>query len=631
MDRLPKDVLHTYWGFSSFRGSQNNIIESLLNGDDVLALMPTGGGKSICFQVPALVKEGICLVISPLVALIQDQVQILKHKGIKAIGLTGGISTQDLDTLLDNGIHGNYKFLYLSPERLQQPLVRERIQQMPVNLIAIDEAHCISEWGHDFRPAYRQCSLLQELHPNVPTIALTGTATQKVAIDILGNLAIPKAKVYRDSLERKNIIFRVEHRQDKNYGVVQALEGSTKNAIIYVRSRKDTVVLSSYLNQKRDRATYFHGGLTHFEKREKLNAWQQNKVQVMVATNAFGMGVDKPDVETVIHYQLPDSIENYYQEAGRAGRNGESAKAILMVNPNDIERAKNQFLDSLPDIAFTKNVYKRLNAFFQIAYNEGVNEIFYLNLNTFCERYGLPSGKTYATLKLLDQNGVISLVEASKEMHSIHLIAQKEELFTWVRNHAKMGHVVQVLLRTYGGLFEFETKLNLSLLSKKTNETQRYIDETLKKMERDGLAIYKSSHHDLSLTFLKPREDDKTINPISSNIDQLNQTKKRKLTSMLEYVNNTKTCRAQFLLQYFGEKNGKPCGKCDVCMRKKRPNGTGLDVKQDILNMLSLGGKTSRELVKQLPYDEMYVLESIKELLEDGALKLNPDNTYGIE
>jgi ATP-dependent DNA helicase RecQ len=633
MQKSPEHILKKYWGFSSFKGSQRPIIESLMNGHNIMALMPTGGGKSVCFQVPAIAKEGICIVVSPLIALIQNQVQVLKQKGIKAIGLTGGISHRDLDVLLDNCIHGNYKFLYLSPERLQQPLVKARIQQMPVNLIAIDEAHCISEWGHDFRPAYRQCYLLSELHPDVPVIALTATATKKVVEDVLLNLRIPEAIVHSDSFERKNITFSVENRQDKIYAVNRAFEGSTKSGILYVRSRKDTVLLSNTLNKNGQIATYFHGGLTSFEKKKKLNAWLNNEVRIMVATNAFGMGVDKPDVETVVHYQLPDSIENYYQEAGRAGRNDQPAQAIVLVNQNDVERAKRQFLDSIPDIAFVKRIYQKLNTFLQIAYNEGTNEDYYLNFNVFCERYELHPSKTYSTLKLLDQNGVLSLVETSHEMNTIQFVARKEELFTWIRTNDKMGHILQVLLRTYGGVFEFETKINLALLAKKANESQQYVHQTLVKLEKDRLVTYKDVQHDLKLIFLKPREDEKTINPIAPNIKKLNQTKQQKLQMLLAYVENNSTCRSEFLLQYFGEKETRPCGACDICndMVKTKTPTEKTNLKVSILKALKAGEKTSRELARTFDFEETDLLHCLKELLEDEKLILKPNNTYGIK
>lgn len=631
MLKSPKQILQTYWGFDDFKGSQNEIIEALLSGGDVLALMPTGGGKSVCFQVPALVKEGICLVVSPLVALMQDQVQVLKQKGIKAIGLTGGIARQEVENLLDNCIYGNYKFLYLSPERLQQPLIKERILQMPVNLIAIDEAHCISEWGHDFRPTYRQCSIIRELHPDIPMIALTATATEKVANDILQNLKMENVTVYKDSFKRDNIAFIVQHRADKNYAVHQLFKRDTKSGIVYVRSRKDAVLLSNTLKSNGESADFFHGGLTSFEKREKLNAWLNDHIRIMVATNAFGMGVDKPDVGTVVHYQLPDSIENYYQEAGRAGRDRSLARAILLVNENDMERAKNQFLASQPDVSFTKKVFKKLNTFFQIAYNEGQNEEFHLNLNEFCGHYDLNPSKTYTTLKLLDQNGIISVLETSKELSTLHLVTKKEELFDWIDKYKKMGQIIQVLLRTYGGIFEFETKINLTLLSKKTNENQKFIDRTFVQLEKDGLAIYKNAQQDLKIVFLKPREDDNTINPIAPHIKKLNKTKHAKLNAMLSYTKDNHNCRTRLLLEYFGEKGIKPCGKCDVCMAVKKGPYPNLELKSAIVGLITSGDKTSRQLIDLINFDEKYVLVALKELLEDGKLDLKANNTYGIK
>lgn len=629
MPYSPQQLLKQYWGFENFRESQREVIDSLLSGNDVLALLPTGGGKSICFQVPGLLKEGICIVVSPLIALIQNQVGELKKKDVKAIGLTGGIKPDELDILLDNCIHGGYKFLYLSPERLQQPLVQERIRQMPVNIIAIDEAHCISEWGHDFRPAYRQCSILKEMHPTVPIVGLTATATTKVVDDILTNLKISQGRVYRNSFARSNIAFSLKHKEDKRYVLLQSLAKNAGSSIVYVRSRKESVALSKVLNDQGEASAYFYGGLTSSEKGTKLNSWLNDTTRIMVATNAFGMGVDKPNVRTVIHYQLPESIENYYQEAGRAGRDGKLSHATLLINANDVNRAKNRFLDSLPSLSFVKTVYKKLNTFLQIAYGEGQEQTFALHFNEFCTQYDLHPSKTYVTLKLLDQNGVLSLFESSEPRSTIMMTAPKEELFKWIAHHPKLKLPLQVLLRTYGGVFDFETKINLFLLAKKTGQNEEQVKNALEKLDTDGMAKFKFIRQDITLTFLKPREDDRTVNAIAQHIDALHRTKRSKFEQMLAYVQNTTDCRVSFLLDYFGEKSTEPCGKCDICTSSTENSGH-LDIKGEILKSLGLRKQSSRQLCDLLNFNENLILKALKELLEDKEVVLNADNTYDV-
>jgi ATP-dependent DNA helicase RecQ len=411
VNNTPKDILTKYWGFDNFRGSQEEIINAILNGQDILGLLPTGGGKSLCFQVPAVMKEGICIVISPLIALIENQVDNLQKLGIKAIGLKGGLKFNEVDKLLDNCIYGSYKFLYLSPERLQQELVQERIKAMNVSLFVIDEAHCISQWGHDFRPAYLNCYILRELHSHPPIVALTATATKRVSDDIIKSLNLEKPYVVKDSFFRKNIGFEVVLTEDKNNHLKQYCQQIKQSTIVYVRSRRKAEEISKYLIKNGLTSTFYHGGIDHKAKTERLNLWLLDKVKVMVATNAFGMGIDKPDVALVIHYQIPDSLENYFQEAGRAGRNGALAKAILLTNTTDKLLVKKQFIEVLPDVNFIKFIYRKLNNFFQIGYGEFTEAVFSLNFNEFCSTYKLNSYLTYNALLTLDRNSVVSLSE----------------------------------------------------------------------------------------------------------------------------------------------------------------------------------------------------------------------------
>ncbi len=629
MIKDPAEILEKYWGYTAFRGSQEGCIEAVLSGSDVLTLLPTGGGKSVCYQLPALAKEGLCIVISPLIALIQDQVEQLKSKGIKALALVGGMTFEEVSDALDNCLYGNYKFLYLSPERLQQEFVQERISHMPLNLIAIDEAHCISQWGNDFRPAYLECAVLRTLHPEVPIIALTATATATVARDIIDNLRLRDLETYKDSFSRSNITYKVHIEEDKLYRLKQLCKTTVNSGIVYVRSRKAAETLSSYLEKQGVSSAYFHGGISKDEKKKKLEQWLNNKIKIMVATNAFGMGVDKPDVSLVVHYQIPDSIENYFQESGRAGRNGDEAEAVLITNASDELQLKRQFIQVLPDLPFLKKLYKKLNTYFQIPYGSHSMQTLQFRFNEFCDIYDFNTIMAYNGLRVLDQNSIISLSQAFSRNTKLQFLASKNQLFNYLENNRKIATTTQVILRTYGGIFDFETKINMRLLSKKTALTEEQIHLTLLQLQRDGIVDYQAQHNDLEITFLVPREDDLTINTISSNVKEYIKTKTANVESMLDYIKNKKLCRNRQLLLYFGEDLKDNCGKCDVCESKIKSKGPpDQDITKAILRLLKRENKSSKVLITEIPHDSSKILEALQLLLEDRKIAVDAQNQY---
>lgn len=627
MTQSPKDILKTYWGFDSFRPLQEESIQSVLNGKDTIALLPTGGGKSLCYQIPAIAQEGIAIVVSPLIALMKDQVLNLQEKGIKALAITSGIRYSDLDALLDNCIYGNYKLLYVSPERLQQELVIERIKQMNVSLIAVDEAHCISQWGHDFRPAYCKIARLRELKPNAPIIALTATATPKVVLDITEQLQLVNPPLCKGSYHRENLTYTLIHSADKNFRLEQILKKTTRSAIIYVRNRKATIATAQFLKSRGMTATFYHGGMSREDRHNHYKDWRDNKTQIMVSTNAFGMGIDKADVDTVVHLEIPDSLENYFQESGRAGRSGQPAQAVLIYNENDIIRLNNQFLLVIPTVSFVKEIYNRLNNYFQIPYGEGEESDHRFNFSHFCQTYSLHTTRTYNALLALDRNSVISLSQEFTKKATVIFNVTDIALTYYLIKNPQWDMIVKTILRTYGGIFEQVVTINYSVIANKSGSSIDKVHDALLLLSKDDIITYEHQSYDTALTFLVPREDDRTIHVIAGNIKIQAAFKKQQIETIKNYVNNTKICRTIQLLTYFEEGTTRPCGKCDVCLAQNTRNKPTVSVTQAILESLSRKQQNSRQLC-DLPYPESEIITALQLLLDQKKITLTPTNTY---
>ncbi len=626
----PIEILERYWNFTSFKPLQEDIINAVIEGEDTFALLPTGGGKSLCFQIPALAKKGICIVISPLIALMKNQVNDLRAKGIKAMALTSEFKYDEINTMLDNCIYGNYKFLYLSPERLQQEVVQDRIRQMNVNLIAVDEAHCISQWGNDFRPAYKNIALLRELQPSVNVIALTASATPKVVKDTIKSLDFISPKVFKQSFKRSNLAYMVFETEDKFFKIEQILKKNPQSSIVYARSRKHTFDINNYLENKGFLSTYYHGGLSNTKKDKHLNAWFNNQKQVMVATNAFGMGIDKADVKTVIHVNLPESMESYFQEAGRAGRNDEKAYAVILKNKGDEVRVKNQFLSVLPTVDYIKQVYRKLCNYFQISYGEGEFLTFDFNFNDFCKAYSFNTMIAYNALQTLDRTSIIKLSQQYHNLSSVMFLVSNTALFGYLNENQNINIIVKSILRTYGGIFDQEVKVNTAVIANKASTNEDDVIQTLLQLEKDAVISLKLSKTDAEITFIEPREDDKTINRIAKTIEQQNNLKIEQVSSVLKYINNDSVCKSIQLLTYFGETNLEDCGICSVCISPTENLSTA-QIKRnikDIVSVLKNKPLSSRDIISATKIKEEHISSLLKEMLEKDIVEITNMNTY---
>jgi ATP-dependent DNA helicase RecQ len=629
----PLQIIDQYWGYSGFRPRQNEIIQSVLQDRDTVALLPTGGGKSLCFQVPAMAMDGICVVISPLVALMTDQVNTLRDKGIKALAITGGISFAELGTLLDNANYGNYKFLYLSPERLQQEIVQNSIKRMNVNLIAIDEAHCISQWGNDFRPAYQNIHILKELHPNIPTIALTATATHKVLLDTIEQLKLNDPQIFKSSFVRNNLSYQVKKESDKIYRIEQLLKYNKGSAIVYVRSRSNAEQVSANLENLGISSTFFHGGISTEEKLNRLNFWKNGHVSTMVATNAFGMGIDHDNVRFVIHIQLPESLESYFQEAGRAGRDGDAATAIILYNEDDERLVRKQFVDALPTTQDVKRLYRTLNNYFQISYGEGEFSNHSFNFMDFCQSYKLNTIITFNGLNTLDRLGVIQLSKEFGRNSILKFLVPSNVLLQQFKKNVSFSVVGKTILRMYGGIFDSANVINLGLVANKMGGTVDKVIAVLKEMEQQDLIELKLQQTDASITFLVPREDDKTINPLREEIERSKEKKGAQVASVLKYIKDTSQCKQLLLVAYFGEKNKEPCGVCSFCMAKNtsEEKNNAVDISEKIIELLNENPFDSRSIIENLNFAESDVLDVLQQLLDKGDIQLNVVNQYYVK
>lgn len=622
----PKDILKKYWGFDAFRPLQEEIIFSVLDGKDTLALLPTGGGKSICFQIPALCQKGLCLVVSPLISLMKDQVENLNNKGIKAIAISSAMNKREIDIALDNCVYGDTKFLYLSPERLASDLFKERLKKMNISLIAVDEAHCISQWGYDFRPSYLKISELKELLPKTPVVALTATATAKVVIDIQEKLNFKTPNVFQKSFFRSNLSYSVLYESNKYLkldGILSKVKGST---IIYARNRRHTQDITTYLKSKNYSAEYYHAGLTNKQRDDVQSRWMNDKTRIIVATNAFGMGIDKPNVRLVIHLDLPDSLEAYFQEAGRAGRDEKKAYAVLIYDEIDKIKLEEKILLDYPEISFIRNVYQAIGNHYQLAIGSGLEENFEFNISEFCHKYNFKVTETFSALKILALNEYIFLTDAFYSPSRIKINISKGELYQFQLKNSNFDSILKLILRSYSSVFDDYKTIDENVLSKRSGLSLIEISKSLNQLKNLEVVNYIPKTSLPKVTFIQERKDHKklSISPISyQNRKDEAILKAKKIT---EYASLKNRCRSFILLAYFGEEISENCGVCDFCTGRHNNNSKTPQIdklKLEVLQELKGQSLSTTEIVVKLnQHKKESVIECLRWMIDENLIKL---------
>ncbi len=622
------EILRNYWGYEAFRPLQEEVIQSVWDKKDTLGLMPTGGGKSLTFQVPVMGREGLCLVITPLIALMKDQVDTLRDRGIKAAAIYSGMSREEIVTTLENCIFGNFKFLYVSPERLSSEIFLMKLQAMPISLLVVDEAHCISQWGYDFRPSYLKIAEIRKRLPGIPVLALTATATKDVVDDIQEKLCFKEKNVFRKRFERKNISYVVRIAENKAGELVHILNSVSGTAIVYVRSRQGTKEVALFLRKSGIAADCFHAGLSHEEKVFKQNTWKRGQCRVMVATNAFGMGIDKPDVRLVVHMDLPDSLEEYYQEAGRAGRDGARSYAIMLYTKADGAKLKKRISDTFPKRKFIVRAYEALCNFYQIGEGDGVGNTFAFDLFAFCNVFKFPVLQTHHALRILDLAGYIEYTDEVDARSRLQFLIYKDDLYS-LNLSEEYDELIHFLLRSYTGIFADEVYIDEGMLAVGLNKNRSEIYDMLVRLSKLRYVKYIPQRKTPFIVFSSPREDLAFVSIPKSVYENRKKRFEERIGAMLDYVGNERYCRSKILLNYFDERDAGDCGSCDVCLKR---NERGLSdyeserIREKLFALLQEAPRRITDLVSIIEnVDSDKLLSVVQHLLDKGLLLLRDD------